>query len=89
MYVGGATGGSIIVSGFDVMSSFLLVLTGPEQTVPINVPETSDPVPASQGLIADANGWWVASLDGLYLWTPHTGGILVSESLAAPAGACA
>jgi hypothetical protein len=89
MYVGGATGGSIIVSGFDVMSSFLLALTGPEQAVPINVPETGDAVPLSQGLIADANGWWLGSLDGIYLWTPHTGAVLVSESLASPAGACA
>ena len=89
MYVGGASGGSIVISGVDMMSSFLLVLANPEQAVPINVPETSDPVPFSQGLMADANGWWIGSLDGVYLWTQHTGAVLVSESLASPAGACA
>jgi streptogramin lyase len=89
MYLGGATGGSIIVSGFDVMSSFLLALTGPEQAVPINVPETGDPVPISGGPIADANGWWLGSLDGVYLWTGRTGAVLVSQSLDVPAGACA
>jgi hypothetical protein len=89
LYVGGATNGSIVVSGRDVTSGFLLLLAGPERAVPIYVPETSDPVPDSQGLIADANGWWIGSLDGVYLWTQHTGAVLVSESLAAPAGACA
>jgi hypothetical protein len=89
MYLGGATGGSIIVSGADVTSSFLLALTGPEQAVPINVPETGDPLPISGGPIADANGWWLGSLDGIYLWTARTGAVLVSQSLDVPAGACA
>jgi streptogramin lyase len=89
MYVAGAAGGSLIVSGLDVMSSFLLVLTSPEQAVPINVAETSDPVPVSGGPIADANGWWLGSLDGVYLWTGRTGAVLVSQSLDVPAGACA
>jgi len=40
------------------------------------------------GLVADSNGWWLGSLDGVYLWTSRTGAILVSESLAAPAGTC-
>jgi streptogramin lyase len=89
LYMAGVTDGSIVVSGRDAMSNFLVFLSGPGQAVPINVPETSDPVPASQGLIADASGWWLGSLDGIYLWTPHTGAVLVSESLAAPVGACA
>jgi hypothetical protein len=46
-------------------------------------------VPSTSGLVADANGWWLGSLDGIYLWTPRIGAVLVSESLAAPAGACA
>jgi hypothetical protein len=89
LYVAGATSGSIVVSGRERGSGFLLLVTSPGQAVPINVPETGDPVPLSTGLIADANGWWLGSLDGVYLWTQHTGAILVSESLAAPAGACA
>jgi streptogramin lyase len=89
MFVAGAGNGSIVVSGFEVASSFLVVLTGPSQAVPINVPETSDPVPVAGAPISDANGWWLGSLDGIYLWTQRTGAVLVSESLAAPAGACA
>jgi streptogramin lyase len=89
LYVVAAAGDSIIVSGNDTSSSYLWLVTGSEQAIPINVPETSDPVPLSQGLIADANGWWMGSLDGLYLLTPHTGAILVSPLTASPAGACA
>ena len=89
LFVTGSANGSIVVSGRDGMSGFLLVLSSPDQAVPIQVPETGDPVPVSGGPIADANGWWLGSLDGVYLWTPHTGAILVSESLASPAGACA
>ncbi|HXB05143.1 MAG TPA: hypothetical protein VNY77_09810 [Candidatus Angelobacter sp.] len=89
LYVVAASDDSIIVSGNDTSSSYLWLVDGPGQAVSINVPETSDPVPYAQGLIADANGWWIGSLDGLYLWTPHTGAVLVSDSLVAPAGACA
>jgi streptogramin lyase len=89
LYAVAATGDSIIVSGDDTSARYLWVMSAPGQAVPITVPETADAVPLSQGLIADANGWWLGSLDGIYLWTPHTGAVLVSESLAAPAGACA
>jgi len=89
LYMGGAANGSIVVSGYDTTSSYLWVLSAPGQAQPITVPGTSDAVPSSSGLIADANGWWIGSLDGVYLWTPHTGAILISELLASPAGACA
>jgi hypothetical protein len=46
-------------------------------------------LPYSNGVIGDANGWWIASVDGIYLWTPHTGAVLISTLGAAPAGACA
>jgi hypothetical protein len=55
----------------------------------VTVPGTSDPIPLGGGIVADANDWWFGSLDGLYLWTAHTGAILVSEATEAPAGACA
>jgi streptogramin lyase len=89
VYVGGATDGTIVVSGYDTSSSYLWVLSAPGQAQPITVPGTNDAVPSSSGLIADANGWWMGSLDGIYLWTPRTGAVLVSESPATPAGACA
>ncbi len=89
LYVMGAANGSIVISGRDVTSSYLWVLSGPGQAQPINVPGTGDAVPSTSGLVADANGWWIGSLDGIYLRTPRTGAFLVSDSLAAPAGECA
>jgi hypothetical protein len=83
------TKGSIVVGGRDWSSNFLVVLTAPGQAVMVTVPGTSDPIPLGGGIVADANGWWFGSLDGVYLWTAHTGAILVSEATGAPAGACA
>ena len=89
LYVVAATGDSIIVSGNDTSSSYLWLVTGPGQAVPITVPETGDAVPYSSGMVADTNGWWIASLDGIYLWTPHTGAVLIYPLDVSPAGACA
>jgi streptogramin lyase len=89
LYVTAATNGSIVVSGYDITGNFLLVVSAPGKAVPVTVPETGEPIPSSSGTVADANGWWFGSLDGVYLWTPHTSAILVSELTAAPAGTCA
>ena len=89
LYVAGAADGSIVVSGYDTTSSYLWALSAPGQAQPVTIPGASDAVPSASGLVADANGWWVGSLDGIYLWTARHGAVLVSESLAAPAGACA
>ena len=89
LYVSAATKGSIVVTGRDMASNFELVVTAPGQAVSIVIPESSEPIPSSGGAIADSNGWWFGSLDGVYLWTPHTGAILVSEATAVPAGICA
>jgi streptogramin lyase len=88
-YVVGTNNISIVVSGRERGSATLLLASNPGDAVPIYVPETSDPLPLSEGLIADDNGWWFGSLDGVYFFTQHTGAVLVSTSLAAPAGACA
>ncbi len=87
--VAAAANGSIFVHGYDVAADILLVVTAPGQAQPVTVPETDNPVPLSGGLVADAHGWWMGSLDGVYLWTPHTGAILVSEMTASPTGPCA
>jgi hypothetical protein len=89
LYVQAAANDSIIVSGYDISGSSIWVVSGPGQAVPITVPETGDAVPYSNGVVGDANGWWIASLDGIYLWTPHTGAVLISTLSASPAGACA
>ena len=88
LFVMGTGSGSIIVGGYGSAGPYLWAVTGPEQAQAITVPETSDVVPSTSGLVADGNGWWLGSPDGIYLWTPRTGAVLVSESLAAPAGAC-
>jgi virginiamycin B lyase len=89
VYVNAAAKGSIVVTARDWVSNVTLVVTAPGQATPITAPETNEPIPMSGGAVGDANGWWFGSLDGVYLWTAHTGAILVSEATAAPAGACA
>jgi streptogramin lyase len=89
LYVIGASNGTIIVRGEDSGSGFVLLVSAPGQAVPLTVPESGDALPLTSGLIADTNGWWMGSEDGVYLWTSHTGAILVSALTAAPAGACA
>jgi hypothetical protein len=82
LYVVAAANGSIIVQAYDEGSSALLVASAPGQVQQVTVTPSSGPV-------ADANGWWMGSLDGVYLWTPRTGAVLISELTAAPAGPCA
>jgi len=89
LYVQAVTSGSIIVSGYDSNGSYDWLVSAPGQAKLLTVPGTDDALPEASGFIADSNGWWFGSLDGLYLWTAHTGAILVSESLARPAGPCA
>ena len=85
-----AANATIVVQGYDRSGSYLWVLSAPDQPQPITEPDSTDPLPYPSGVVADANhGWWIGSADGLYLWSAHTGAILVSESLAAPVGACA
>jgi streptogramin lyase len=84
-----AANGSIVVQAYDQGPGALLVVSAPGQAQPVTVAGTGGAVPLSGGLVNDAMGWWMGSLDGLYLWTPHTGAILVSELTAAPAGQCA
>jgi hypothetical protein len=85
----GAAGGSIMVSGYDWAGSYLWAVNGPGQAVLITTPESGEPLPITSGLVPDANGWWLGSLDGVYLWTARTGAILVSEVTSTPAGTCA
>jgi streptogramin lyase len=89
MYVQAVTSASIIVSGYDGSGSYTWLVSTPGQSKLLTVPQTGDDLPSASGFVADSNGWWFGSLDGVYLWTQHTGAVLVSESLTVPAGACA
>jgi hypothetical protein len=89
LYVQGVTSGSIVVTGYDSSGSHTWLVSAPGQAKLLTVPQTGDDLPSGSGFTADSNGWWFGSLDGVYLWTQHTGAVLVSESLTVPAGACA
>jgi streptogramin lyase len=89
LYVVAGAKGSIVVSVWDGVSYFLTVVTAPGQAFPITLPESAEPLSPGGSAAGDAYGWWFGTIDGLYLWTPHTGAFLVSESTAAPAGTCA
>jgi hypothetical protein len=80
---------SIVVGGYDGNGFSLWVVSGPGQAAPVVVPGTDEGVPYSSGAFPDLGGWWLGSLDGIYLWTPRTGAVLVAETPAGPAGACA
>ena len=89
LYVVGAAGGSIVVQGNDQSSSFELVVTAPGQAQVVDVGASGENLPFTSAPIADGNGWWMGTVNGLYLWTPHTGAVLVSGVTGAPAGPCA
>jgi streptogramin lyase len=89
LYVVGAANGSIVVQGRDQSSAYELVVTAPGQAQVVDVGASGDNLPFTSVPIPDGTGWWMGSVNGLYLWTPHTGAILVSELTAAPAGPCA
>jgi streptogramin lyase len=89
MYVLAAANGSIVVQAYDQGSGALLVVSAPGQAQPVTVAGTGAAVPLSGALVSDATGWWMGSPDGLFLWTPRTGAVLVSELTASPAGQCA
>ena len=80
------------ISGVDYLvaeTGSLVVVSGPGHAAPVVVPGTAEGVPYSSGAFPNLGGWWLASLDGIYLWTPRTGAFLVAETPAGPAGACA
>ena len=89
LYVQAVASGSIIVSGYDNSGSYTWLVDAPSQATLLTVPGTGDALSEPSGFIADSNGWWFGSLDGIYLWTPHTGAVLISTLSATPAGACA
>src|ERR1700682_425632 len=89
LYVMGVTDRSIVVRGNDPDASYVWVVTGPGHAQPVTAPGTGDAESFAGRPVADGNGWWLGSQDGLYLWTPRTGAFLVSDVKATPAGTCA
>lgn len=89
VYVMAVAERGIVVRGNDPNTSFLWVVSGPGQAQSVIALGTGDAEPFTGRAIADANGWWLGGLDGVYLWTPRTGAVLISEVTASPAGTCA
>ena len=84
-----AANGMPIVFSYDGVSISYSILTSPNQAKKMDFPFTADLSPSFSGFTSDSAGLWVGSLDGVYLWTPRTGGVLMSEAAVTPAGTCA
>ncbi len=65
------------------------VVTGANQAVPILDPGTGEPLASASGLTIDGDHIWLTGPNGLYLWSPRLGSILVSTTSGSPAGTCA
>jgi streptogramin lyase len=65
------------------------VVTGANKAVPILDPGTGEPLASAASLTIDGDHLWLTALDGLYLWSPRLGSVLVSTASAAPVGTCA
>src|SRR5437764_1165339 len=90
LYVVGLINGSPVITISDGTSTRWVLVTGPNQPQPLDTPFTSDPNVDYTGFVgAPMGGAWFGSPDGVYLWTPRTGGVLVSGEPAVPAGTCA
>lgn len=87
--VAGLVNGSPVITIWDGTTVRWVLATAPNQSQPMDFPFATDSQPDYTGFIADPMGVWVGSPDGVYLWTARTGGILVSDEPATPAGTCA
>ena len=87
--VAAVAGGKPIVSIFDGDSTTYWIMSGPNQTQRIDIPFSQARYPNVRGFVGDANGVWVGSDDGVYLWTPRTNSVLMVNEPATPAGTCA
>ena len=88
-FVVAVVGDTPVISTWDGVTTKFVLASSPGEAVPMAFPFNMDQYPTYSGFIADPQGIWVGSSDGVYLWTARTGGILVSEQAGTPAGTCA
>ncbi|TMC35943.1 MAG: hypothetical protein E6J28_11210 [Chloroflexi bacterium] len=81
--------GKPIVSIYDGPTSSYWIMSAPNQVQRMDFPFTSARYAYLRGFSGDANGVWVGSDEGVYLWTQRTGGVLMTDQAATPAGTCA
>jgi virginiamycin B lyase len=89
IYVTAVFNGQPIVSVGTMSEVTYMVVSAPNTAKVLNLPFTLDRNPQLYGFVSDPMGLWLGTKDGVYLWTARTGGVLVSEVDARPAGTCA
>jgi streptogramin lyase len=81
--------GAPLVTVRDDRSTHTYLVTAPNQTQEVQLPDAGNGGLVDWGFVQDSIGTWVGSLDGIYLWTGRLGPVLVSTIAATPAGTCA
>jgi len=87
--VAAVVNGSPVVSRYTGSTVELLMVTSPDQAQRIDLPFTTDRYPSVSGFVSDPQGLWLGTADGVYLWSARTGGALITNEVATPAGTCA
>jgi streptogramin lyase len=81
--------GSPVVSVYDGVTTKYVIVKAPNQGQRMDFPFSTGAYPYAAGFVADPQGIWVGTADGVYLWSARNGGVLVSAETATPAGTCA
>jgi len=89
LFVVAVVDGAPVISSWDAVTTRWVIAKSPTEAQPMSFPLSEDQFGSFSGFIADPQGIWVGSPDGVYLWSARTGGILVSDEPGAPAGPCA
>jgi streptogramin lyase len=89
VYVVAVWNGSPVVSVYDGLTTSLWIVTAPNGARILELRFNSSLELSTRGFVGDSVGLWVGSDDGVYLWTPRAGAVLVTERAETPAGTCA
>ncbi len=89
LWVIAVANGAPVISAFDGTAISYWFVGHESQAERMEFPFALEAFPSFSGFIGEAAGVWVGGTDGVYLWTPRTGGVLVAEAVARPAGNCA
>ena len=88
VFVVGMINGWPVINAMNGPNAGLFLVRAPNQAEPLTLPFEVDRYPQGSGFVSDRPGVWIGSTEGLYLWTPRTGAVLVSSQGVTPAGTC-